>query len=97
MRSAIICACIALLAVVIFGFLKHDANAQPDLQAYVSVGTSTFSVCVITYLFWLLYEYEKKPDEEFGNIIRINSATLIVALLISVINSGYDLLLRFSG
>ena len=87
----------AIVAVVVFGFLKHGANARPDLQAYVSVGTSAFSVCVIAYLFWLLYEYEKKPNEEFGNVIRTNAATLIVALLISGIISGYDLLLRFSG
>ena len=95
MKSAIICSAIALLSVVIYFYCNIETDPHPTAQEYVSVGTSSFSVCAIIYLFYLMYRHEKKENHEFGAAMRDNAATLVVALLINIIFSAHELVRHF--
>lgn len=86
---------VAIVALAAFHLLKGTGAPSPDQRAYVAVAVSSFNCAAILALFVILYRSEGLNDEAFGKTLRNNLSTVIGALLISFVYTGYDLLTSF--
>lgn len=90
-KSIAISVVVALLGVGLFAVLNFDADPAISRQTYISVALAFFNTTAIVCLFYLLYDAEKATAEQFGNLMRNNIATVIVALVINLMISFMDL------
>ena len=75
----------ALLGFGLFSYLNRGTVPPLDKQTYVTVAISFFNAAAIFSLFVILFRSERFTNEAFGEIIRNNIATIILALLINFV------------
>lgn len=85
----------ALIGVLAFYILTVDASASPDSEAFVGVALNAFNASAISCLLFILAAKEKSSAEQFGQVMRDNISTVVVALFINLITTVHVLLVKF--
>jgi|GEM_PF-3536705 len=96
-KSAIASLAIALMGVLAFAIFGNKSNLAVDKSTYVQVGVAFFNTTAILSLLVLMGLAEKKTAAEFGKMMRNNSSTIVIALLVSLIYTGAEILQLFSS
>lgn len=78
----------ALAGTIVYALIVWIGDRTVTPQSYANFAVETFNFTFILCLFWILYSYEKKPDREFGRVIRDNISTIVVSLLISLVTGA---------
>ena len=91
-KSIAISLAVSLLGTLLFALTNLNSTPPITEQTYVSVGLGFFNATAIICLFVILYQSEKESADKFGETIRDNIATVIVALLINLISTVVELL-----
>ncbi len=76
---------ISVLLFLIYFIITSGKNGQ---DGYIAFSLDVFNLCTIIGLFILLYKNENTDAAAFGESVRANISTLIVALLINLVISA---------
>ncbi len=95
-KSLTISLAAALIGVAVYYFWTFGNGVTETQNDFIAVAVNFFNISAIFCLFFILATCEKSSAEEFGGVMRDNISTIVVALFINVIMTGYDLLLKFN-
>ena len=94
-KSVAVSVVAAILGCVVYAIWLPDSDSPPDRRDYISVALDCFTISAIVCLFIIFYRYEKENNEAFGEVVRNNISTVVIALLIQFIGTGIDIFSRF--
>ncbi|MBO0903903.1 hypothetical protein [Jiella sonneratiae] len=77
-----------LSVVYFFILLFFDHSTRPSGTAYLADVLDLFNAATIAGLFVLLAKHEKSDAKTFGDEVRANMSTLLIALLINFLLSA---------
>lgn len=95
-RSLTFSLIVAVLGLGLY-FFWTAGNGVPKTQSeIIAVALNFFNISAILCLFYILARRERASAEEFGQVMRDNISTIVVALFINLIMTFYDTLVKFS-
>lgn len=94
-KSFALPALLGLLGVFVFSIMNAGADVHPGRQEYIGVFITCFNFFALVTFLIILLASEKKDAAEFGKTIRENMTTVIVAVGINLVGSGYDAFVLF--
>lgn len=86
-----------VMGVIVFAFVNYGATPHPSKETYGILAVGLFNFWAIVSLFYILYRSEKNSAEEFGRKIRLHIATIVVALLLSMLTTAHDIVSLFNS
>lgn len=90
-KSVSVSLLVSLAGVLLFAWLRaDDPSGAPSREDYIAVAVNLFNASALISLFVILYVYEKQTDAVFGQAMRANIATVIVAMLINLVGTSLD-------
>jgi hypothetical protein len=81
----------AVFGLILYLWANWSVTPFPTKQSFIAVGVDCFNAAAILSLFIVLYNTEKVSAAKFGSVVRANISTIIIALLISMIGSIFDI------